>query len=183
MKALLKQRNLNERVSGGLGSYCILNVVMAHLIRKGVRATSTADLGHLLLSLLHFLGRDMDCSRQAISVRMVSPPHALILEFFFVFAVYLTTFSVLWAGFHIWLFMFLCVTLGWHCGEAARVAAAGQAFSVGCRRPSAAWHRHRLRVIQHSRGAFILPPHVCAALYVFSSIVAHECQAPLFGRR
>ncbi|BDA50080.1 probable terminal nucleotidyltransferase 4B [Coccomyxa sp. Obi] len=68
IKALLKQASLNERVSGGLGSYCILNVVMAHLMSEGVRATSPVNLGHLLLSLLQFFGRTMDCGRHAISV-------------------------------------------------------------------------------------------------------------------
>ncbi|CAL8465423.1 g4959 [Coccomyxa elongata] len=68
IKALLKQASLNERVSGGLGSYCILNVVMAHLMSEGVRANSLVNLGHLLLSLLQFFGRTMDCRRHAISV-------------------------------------------------------------------------------------------------------------------
>lgn len=32
LKALLQQAGLNERVAGGLGSYCLLNLVMAHLM-------------------------------------------------------------------------------------------------------------------------------------------------------
>ena len=32
LKALLKEAHLNERATGGLGSYCLLNLVMAHLL-------------------------------------------------------------------------------------------------------------------------------------------------------
>ena len=34
LKALLQQAGLNERVAGGLGSYCLLNLVMAHLLSQ-----------------------------------------------------------------------------------------------------------------------------------------------------
>jgi DNA polymerase sigma len=32
LKALLQQAGLNERVAGGLGSYTLLNLIMAHLM-------------------------------------------------------------------------------------------------------------------------------------------------------
>ena len=34
LKALLQQLGLNERVAGGLGSYCLLNLIIAHLIAQ-----------------------------------------------------------------------------------------------------------------------------------------------------
>ena len=34
LKALLQQLGLNERVSGGLGSYCLLNLIIAHLMAQ-----------------------------------------------------------------------------------------------------------------------------------------------------
>lgn len=80
IKALLKQSKLNERVSGGLGSYCVLNMVMAHLIMGGIRASSPADLGLLLLSLLRFFGRTIDTTRQAISVQMVNLSRAILAD-------------------------------------------------------------------------------------------------------
>ena len=34
LKALLQQLGLNERVAGGLGSYCLLNLIIAHLMAQ-----------------------------------------------------------------------------------------------------------------------------------------------------
>lgn len=146
IKALLKQAGLNERVSGGLGSYCILNLVMAHLISEGVRATSLVNLGHLLLSLLQFFGRTMDCRRHAISVSRVSPSGWHLCAHVEL-AAHVTMSSDVPTPFK-------CLPLksGGHCGQAAAVAAGGQAVFVGRGRPSASWYRHWLRLIQHSRG-------------------------------
>ncbi len=40
LKALLQQAGLNERVAGGLGSYCLLNLVMAHLMSEVSQQTT-----------------------------------------------------------------------------------------------------------------------------------------------
>lgn len=42
LKALLQQAGLNERVAGGLGSYCLLNLVMAHLMSQVSLPASTS---------------------------------------------------------------------------------------------------------------------------------------------
>jgi non-canonical poly(A) RNA polymerase PAPD5/7 len=71
LKALLREARLNERATGGLGSYCLLNLVMAHLLAEGVSAAQPTDLGGLLLSFLRRFGADFDYVRQAVSVRQV----------------------------------------------------------------------------------------------------------------
>ena len=55
LKALLQQAGLNERVAGGLGSYCLLNLVMAHLMFQvsGRVLLSALTCGENILWLPH----------------------------------------------------------------------------------------------------------------------------------
>ena len=53
LKALLQQLGLNERVAGGLGSYCLLNLIMAHLMAQAcshVTRTEAAVTSSCLVS-------------------------------------------------------------------------------------------------------------------------------------
>ena len=43
LKALLQQLGLNERVAGGLGSYCLLNLIIAHLMAQA--CSEHSDIG------------------------------------------------------------------------------------------------------------------------------------------
>lgn len=83
MKALLKQARLNDRATGGVGSYCLLNLVMAHLQAEGVQAGTPANMGQLLLSLLLRFGKDFDYAHKAVSVREVrlAPKHCCVCYF------------------------------------------------------------------------------------------------------
>lgn len=90
---------------------------MAHLMTVGVRANSLVNLGHLLLSLLQFFGRTMDCRRHAISVSRVSPFGAMLCALFE--AASHVTLSID----NVMSFNFLSLKAGGHCGQAAAVAA------------------------------------------------------------
>ena len=61
LKCFLLQRKLNEVFSGGIGSYCLILVVMSHLQMYGSNFRRPADqkpsLGTLLIDLFHLYGK------------------------------------------------------------------------------------------------------------------------------
>ena len=61
LKCFLLQRKLNEVFSGGIGSYCLILVVMSHLQMYGSNFRRSPDqkpsLGTLLIDLLHLYGK------------------------------------------------------------------------------------------------------------------------------
>ncbi len=61
LKCFLLQRKLNEVFSGGIGSYCLILVVMSHLQMYGSNFRRSPDqkpsLGTLLMDLLHLYGK------------------------------------------------------------------------------------------------------------------------------
>ena len=59
LKALLQQAGLNERVAGGLGSYTLLNLVMAHVM-------SQACPPSLLLAYMPDSDRSASCCTSSI---------------------------------------------------------------------------------------------------------------------
>ena len=93
--ALLQETMLNEVFTGGLSSYSIVNMVMAHLLCMGYQLPNLPgpvgngpgfwgslvpaqnwpeeDLGVLLLSFLKFFGTHFDYSQHAVSVGQVMP--------------------------------------------------------------------------------------------------------------
>eukprot|EP00873_Tetraselmis_striata_P013608 jgi/Tetstr1/433872/TSEL_023052.t1 len=64
LKAFLKQRGLAEVSSGGLGSFALLNMVLAVL----VRLPEERDLGTLLAAFLRLFGREFNYQEEAVSV-------------------------------------------------------------------------------------------------------------------
>lgn len=77
LKALLCSRDLNNTANGGLSSYSLTNMVVAHLMEEaraeGQQPTGNllapCDLGELLYSFLLRFGREFDYRRDAVSVR------------------------------------------------------------------------------------------------------------------
>ncbi|KXZ52970.1 hypothetical protein GPECTOR_8g342 [Gonium pectorale] len=69
VKSYLKAEGLAEVVSGGLSSYGLTYMVMAHLMEESRRGSDPSDLGALLHSLLRRFGRSFDCRLMAVSVR------------------------------------------------------------------------------------------------------------------
>ena len=68
MKSFLAQRQLNEVFTGGVGSYALVNLIIAHLQTEQKRSLEADDLGYTLLSFLHRYGCSLDYQLQAVSV-------------------------------------------------------------------------------------------------------------------
>lgn len=73
LKALLKHRHLNEVFTGGLSSYSLLNMVVAHLQADG---GGGGDLGRALLSFLERYGRMFDYVRAPPRARPPAASHS-----------------------------------------------------------------------------------------------------------
>lgn len=73
LKLFLQQRRLNEVYSGGIGSYALLVMIMAHLQMHPSRRSNSADLepnlGVLLVDFLDLYGREMNTRDVGISAR------------------------------------------------------------------------------------------------------------------
>ncbi|GFR52957.1 hypothetical protein Agub_g15630, partial [Astrephomene gubernaculifera] len=69
LKSFLRSEGLGEVASGGLSSYGLTYMTLAHLMEEAKRGSDPTDLGALLHSLLRRFGRRFDCGRMAVSVR------------------------------------------------------------------------------------------------------------------
>eukprot|EP00898_Chlorokybus_atmophyticus_P008713 jgi/Chlat1/8843/Chrsp91S09258 len=67
LKLFLDERGLNRVFTGGVGSYCLLNMVISHL--QMVAAAKISDLGYLLMGFLERYGRRFDYNSATISIR------------------------------------------------------------------------------------------------------------------
>eukprot|EP00899_Mesostigma_viride_P026597 jgi/Mesvir1/7121/Mv09223-RA.1 len=64
LKVWLLQRGFNEVFTGGIGSYCLINMIVSHLQLHG----GETDLGKLLLSFFHFFGTAFDYESSTIAI-------------------------------------------------------------------------------------------------------------------
>ncbi|WIA10156.1 hypothetical protein OEZ85_010360 [Tetradesmus obliquus] len=69
LKCVLKQRGLSEVYMGGLGSWSLVNMVLAHLMAMSGAGGQVDHLGSMLLSFLQRYGVDFDRARQAVAVK------------------------------------------------------------------------------------------------------------------
>ncbi|GLC45906.1 hypothetical protein PLESTF_000711000 [Pleodorina starrii] len=69
LKCYMRELDLGEVAKGGLSSYGLTYMVMAHLMEESRRGADSTDLGSLLHSLLRRYGRSFDMATMAVSVR------------------------------------------------------------------------------------------------------------------
>ncbi|KAL6759735.1 hypothetical protein V8C86DRAFT_1243488 [Haematococcus lacustris] len=69
LKAYLKVKELNEVASGGLSSYGLTYMVLAHLMEEGRQGRDVEDLGLMLLSFFRRYGCAYDTHSQVVSVK------------------------------------------------------------------------------------------------------------------
>ncbi|KAG1665929.1 hypothetical protein FOA52_004518 [Chlamydomonas sp. UWO 241] len=70
LKAFLKSQRLNDVATGGLSSYSLCHMVIAHLLEEMKNGGEVEDLGETLYCLLLRYGEEFDYERDAVSVRM-----------------------------------------------------------------------------------------------------------------
>jgi non-canonical poly(A) RNA polymerase PAPD5/7 len=70
LKFILRQRNLNETYTGGVGSYLLLNMTYAYVqyLRKNKEEEKIYNLGRLFLGFLKFYGEEFNHKDLGISI-------------------------------------------------------------------------------------------------------------------
>ncbi|GLI66381.1 hypothetical protein VaNZ11_010172 [Volvox africanus] len=68
LKSYMREQDLGEVAKGGISSYGLTYMVMAHLMEECRRGSDTTDLGTLLHSLFRRYGRSFDVATMAVSV-------------------------------------------------------------------------------------------------------------------
>eukprot|EP00775_Hariotina_reticulata_P010877 gene10877-11031_t len=69
LKCILKQRSLSEVFNGGLGSWSLVNMIIAHLMEEDHSGKQVNHLGHMLSGFLRRFGFEFDVTRDAVSVQ------------------------------------------------------------------------------------------------------------------
>ncbi|GIL61580.1 hypothetical protein Vafri_16027 [Volvox africanus] len=80
LKSYMREQDLGEVAKGGISSYGLTYMVMAHLMEECRRGSDTTDLGTLLHSLFRRYGRSFDVATMAVSVGQggLIPRHMLM---------------------------------------------------------------------------------------------------------
>ncbi|KAF6265340.1 hypothetical protein COO60DRAFT_1040617 [Scenedesmus sp. NREL 46B-D3] len=69
LKCILKQRGLSDVSTGGLGSWSLVNMVLAHLMALSGTGEQVDHLGSMLLSFLQRFGVEFDLHTEAVAVK------------------------------------------------------------------------------------------------------------------
>ncbi|GMH32985.1 hypothetical protein BSKO_00819 [Bryopsis sp. KO-2023] len=69
LKSLIKDKGMNEVVSGGLGTYALSNMIIAHLMDLQKKGDYEMDMGSLFVSFLKRFGCTFDYIDHAVSIR------------------------------------------------------------------------------------------------------------------